>query len=109
MSLLKNIEFLRHLPKVGQIDLGDRLAPASRPGATRLVEQRGFGSNPGALRMFSYVPPGLHKGAALVVVLHGCTQTAASYDTGAGWSMLAERYGFALLMPQQVQANNPNG
>ena len=44
---------------------------------------------------------------ALVVVLHGCTQSAASYDLGAGWSTLAERYGFVLLLPEQTQANNP--
>ena len=38
---------------------------------------------------------------ALVVVLHGCGQTAAGYDLGAGWSTLAKHYGFALLMPEQ--------
>jgi len=37
----------------------------------------------------------------LVVVLHGSMQSAANYDRGAGWSTLAERYGFALLMPEQ--------
>ncbi|MDB5578790.1 MAG: esterase, depolymerase family, partial [Bradyrhizobium sp.] len=46
---------------------------------------------------------------ALIVVLHGCGQTAAGYDHGAGWSTLAERYGFAVLMPEQQRGNNPNG
>ena len=46
---------------------------------------------------------------ALVVVLHGCAQTAAGYDLGAGWSTLANRYGFALLLPEQQRSNNPNG
>jgi poly(hydroxyalkanoate) depolymerase family esterase len=41
-------------------------------------------------------------------VLHGCKQTAASYDLGAGWSTLADRYGFVLLLPQQQVSNNPN-
>jgi poly(hydroxyalkanoate) depolymerase family esterase len=41
-------------------------------------------------------------------VLHGGAQTAASYDLGAGWSTLAERYGFLLLLPQQQPANNPH-
>ena len=31
-----------------------------------------------------------------------------SYDYGAGWSTLADRYGFCLLLPQQQAANNPN-
>ncbi|WP_300452275.1 PHB depolymerase family esterase [Accumulibacter sp.] len=73
----------------------------------RLVEVSAFGSNPGELRMFHYVPDGLPDGAPLVVVLHGCTQSAASYNKGAGWSTLADRYGFALLFPQQQWNNNP--
>src|SRR2546430_173178 len=75
--------------------------------ATHLTELTGFGSNPGALRMFTYVPKKLARSPALVVVLHGCTQSAASYDLGAGWSTLAERYGFVLLFPEQTPANNP--
>ena len=51
--------------------------------------------------MFSFVPEHLPRAPALVVVLHGCGQTAAGYDLGAGWSTLAKRYGFALLMPEQ--------
>ena len=77
--------------------------------SSRLREIRGFGSNPGVLRMFTYLPAGLADQSALVVVLHGCAQTAASYDYGAGWSTLAERYGVALLLPEQQHANNPNG
>ncbi len=73
----------------------------------RLVEVTNFGANPGNLRMFTYVPPGLPKSAPLVVVLHGCTQTAASYDYGTGWSTLADRFGFAVLFPEQKRANNP--
>ena len=46
--------------------------------------------------------------SALVVVLHGCGQTAAGYDFGTGWSTLAKRYGFALLMPEQQGSNNAN-
>jgi feruloyl esterase len=76
---------------------------------TRLREIVGFGSNPGHLRMFFYRPRILAENPALVVVLHGCTQTAAGYDLGAGWSTLAERYGFAVLLPEQQRSNNPNG
>jgi len=76
---------------------------------TRLRENFGSGSNPGNLRMFVYRPPSLSDNPALVVVLHGCTQTAAGYDLGAGWSTLADRYGFVLLFPEQQRSNNPNG
>ncbi len=59
--------------------------------------------------MRAFVPPALAPGAPLVVVLHGCTQSAAGYDAAAGWSTLAAAAGFALLFPEQVKANNANG
>jgi poly(hydroxyalkanoate) depolymerase family esterase len=83
-------------------------APAGSPGLPGLVELRGFGSNPGDLRMSAHVPAVLPPEAPLVVALHGCTQTAAGYDAGAGWSRMAERHGFAVLLPEQVRGNNPN-
>src|SRR6202048_5409445 len=89
-----------------------RLRPAASEhdlATNRLREIAAFGSNPGALRMFTYHPPHVSAQSALVVVLHACTQTAASYDLGAGWSTLADRYGFALLLPEQQRSNNPNG
>ncbi len=93
--------------------LGGASAPGPAPGPggirTHLDEVHGFGTNPGNLRMFRYLPPRLAADAPLVVVLHGCTQTAAGYDLGAGWSTLAKRYGFALLLPEQQRSNNPNG
>lgn len=70
------------------------------------TEVTGFGSNPGNLRMFKYVPPGLPANAPLVVAMHGCSQNAASYDAETGWQMLAQRWQFALLLPQQQGANN---
>ena len=77
--------------------------------ANHLDEVPGFGTNPGNLRMFKHLPAGLAAKPALVVVLHGCTQTAVGYDLGAGWSTLADRFGFALLLPEQQRSNNPNG
>jgi poly(hydroxyalkanoate) depolymerase family esterase len=74
----------------------------------RLDDLTGFGSNPGALIARTYLPEGLTPGAPLVVVLHGCLQTGAGYDHGAGWSQLADELGFALLFPQQQPGNNPN-
>ena len=74
----------------------------------RLSDFDGFGSNPGNLRARIFVPDKLARPASLVVVLHGCTQDAAAYDRGSGWSVLAARHGFALLFPEQQRANNPN-
>jgi poly(hydroxyalkanoate) depolymerase family esterase len=109
VSLANNIEFLRHLPKFNEFNGLGSLSRGPRRGSSRLTETTSFGSNPGELRMFSFAPHDLPKTPALVVVLHGCTQNAAGYDVGAGWSALAERYGFALLMPEQRRSNNANG
>lgn len=83
-----------------------RPAPAGRAGALR--ECVGFGDDPGALRMFTHTPAGLAPGSPLVVVLHGCGQTAAGYAEAAGWLTLSQRCGFALLCPEQTRANNAN-
>jgi len=74
----------------------------------RLTDLDYFGSNPGALGARTYVPEDLAGSAPLVVVLHGCTQNAAGYDAGSGWSQLADRHGFALLFPEQRRSNNSN-
>ena len=77
-------------------------------GEDRLTDLPPFGSNAGTLRGRFYVPQVLHASAALVVVLHGCTQDAAAYDHGSGWSTLADELGFALLYPEQQRGNNAN-
>ena len=76
-------------------------------GSDRLADLPAFRPNPGNLRGRFYVPEGLKGPAPLVVVLHGCTQNAAVYDHGSGWSTLADRHGFILLFPEQQRANNP--
>ncbi|MBR0698749.1 PHB depolymerase family esterase [Bradyrhizobium diazoefficiens] len=106
MSLAKNIDLLRRLPRLDGLRFAELGRGADAP--SPLQEIADFGGNPGALRMFAFVPEQLQKPRALVVVLHGCGQTAAAYDLGAGWSTLAEHYGFALLMPEQQRINNGN-
>lgn len=83
-------------------------AARHEPVPTPLVELVDFGHNPGCLRGWVHVPKSAGPHAALVVVLHGCTQDAATYDRGAGWSQLAEEQGFVLLFPEQRRANNLN-
>jgi poly(hydroxyalkanoate) depolymerase family esterase len=107
LSLAEHIDFLSRLPKPGDSRI-DRSGSRSDP-ANGLVEMRGFGSNPGNLRMFACVPARLQRPRALVVVLHGCAQSAASYDLGSGWSTLAKHYGFAVMLPQQEPVNNASG
>jgi len=69
-----------------------------------------FGTNPGNLSMYVYAPPALAKDdkRPLVVVLHGCSQSAQLVSEQSGWSKLADTYGFRVLYPQQRAANNPS-
>ena len=109
MSLAQNVEFMRQFSKLSGFNgLGAYGRSASSGVPSPLAEISEFGTNPGALRMFSFVPEHLQRSPALVVVLHGCGQTAAGYDLGTGWSTLAKRYGFALLLPEQQASNNAN-
>ena len=75
-------------------------------GAATFSPVADFGANPGALKAYDYIPDGLAPNAPLVVVLHGCTQTAMAMQSG-GWDKLADQYGFAVLFPEQQTANNP--
>lgn len=92
----------RHWALLGLI----ALLLSTQAAAQSLVQVTGFGSNPGNLLMFKYVPAGLPGNAPLVVALHGCTQQANNYDAETGWVLLAERWKFALLLPEQQSGNN---
>ena len=80
-------------------------APARAAGLTPVT---GFGSNPGNLAMYEYVPAVLPGDPAVVVAMHGCTQTAGDYYANSGWPKYADRYGFVVVFPEQRTANNSN-
>ncbi|MFE2754754.1 alpha/beta hydrolase family esterase [Actinosynnema sp. NPDC059335] len=85
------------------------LVASPRPAAAAtLQEVTGFGSNPGNLQMFRYVPAGLTAGRPVVVALHGCTQNATGYGPATGWLQLADRWKFTVVVPQQKSQNNLN-
>jgi poly(hydroxyalkanoate) depolymerase family esterase len=90
---------------VGVLMLSGLLVTTPAASAAGITEVTGFGSNPGALRMFEYQPAGLTPGRPLVVALHGCTQDA-SYGTNAGWIELADKWKFGVVLAQQPSANN---
>jgi poly(hydroxyalkanoate) depolymerase family esterase len=74
--------------------------------AQSITQVTGFGSNPGALTMYKYVPSGLPANAPLLVAMHGCAQSASNYDAETGWILLADRWKFALVFPEQSTSNN---
>lgn len=63
-------------------------------------------ANPGNLTMYEYVPAAMPAGGApVVVVLHGCIQTAADY-AHAGWNELADVSKFYVVYAEQKAANH---
>ncbi len=64
-----------------------------------------FGSNPGGVIMYKYVPENVPANAPLVVSLHGCLQTAATY-ANVGWKALADKWKFYVVLPEQNISNN---
>jgi poly(hydroxyalkanoate) depolymerase family esterase len=56
-----------------------------------------------------HVPPDLDPTvpAPLVVMLHGCTQTAASFSAGSRMNSAADRHGFVVAYPEQLREDNP--
>ena len=78
-----------------------RIGALAGTDAAEPSEETAFGSNPGNLRIHSYVPAGLAPGGTLIVVLHGCKQKAATFARDAGWLALADSATLALLLPEQ--------
>jgi poly(hydroxyalkanoate) depolymerase family esterase len=111
MEWSQNFRSLRRGAKVATRIVKAKLASGATPAAVleaaggRLVEFDGFGDNPGRLQMRAYLPVGV-AGRPLVVLLHGCGQDAAVFARDSGWADLADRLQFALLLPEQADANN---
>jgi poly(hydroxyalkanoate) depolymerase family esterase len=72
-----------------------------------LTEVNNFGTNPGDLQMFKFIPSPGRSPSALVVAIHGCAQNAQDFADHSGWPELANRMGFLLVFPQQSITNNP--
>jgi len=65
-----------------------------------------FGTNPGSLNMYTYIPTGINSNAPVVIAMHGCGQTANVYAQQTGWNKLADRHKFYVVYPEQISANN---
>jgi poly(hydroxyalkanoate) depolymerase family esterase len=88
------------------------MKPAALPpdiGGIGMVDISEFGSNPGQLRMRFYVPKvAPAPGVPLIVVLHGCGQTAHEFAQDGEWLTLADRLRLPLplLLAEQTEQNN---
>lgn len=75
----------------------------------KLTQIEDFGNNPGNLKLYVYneqIEDSISK--PLVVVLHGCGQSAGNVSELTGWNKLAKLNNFTVLYPQQKFINNPS-
>jgi poly(hydroxyalkanoate) depolymerase family esterase len=78
--------------------------------ASNLPWQQFVYSGPAGSRpYFVYTPKHYQVGTAvpLIVMLHGCAQTALDFATGTQMNQLAEQYDFIVVYPQQTSLYNP--
>ncbi|MCE7798151.1 PHB depolymerase family esterase [Sphingobium sufflavum] len=127
-TLLKAARLTRKArPLSAAFALGDAIAPPGRPvrrptskPKTRKVSHSRprrpppgsfitdeFRCAHGALTYKFYTPLGSpRRRMPLVVMLHGCSQSAADFASGTGMNILADELGFLVLYPQQSHSAN---
>ncbi len=84
--------------------------------ASQFVHARGgawhefvYHGQAGSRPYFVYTPEDYRPGTPvpLLVMLHGCTQTAADFAAGTQMNELADAHKFIVVYPQQTPLNNP--
>jgi poly(hydroxyalkanoate) depolymerase family esterase len=96
-------------PDAGELAPLPALVRGGRPAeAARFVEHH---DGRRVRRIRVHVPERLDGSvpAPLVLALHGCTQTAATFASGALLDDEADRHGFVVAYPEQIRDDNPQG
>lgn len=57
------------------------------------------------MRYWLYLPHGVAQPEGLIVMLHGCHQSATQFAEGTGMNLRADKAGYAVLYPQQLTSH----
>ena len=85
------------------------LSHGDQPAGEGAWERRSHRGAAGSRAYFVHTPPALPAPAPLVVMLHGCTQTAADLARSTKMNAVADRHGFVVAYPQQSGQHNSQG
>lgn len=83
----------------------DRRSEASPPARGTIVEKR-YSGDAGTLSYRLYLPADSAPGMPVLIMLHGCTQSAEDFSTGTGMDQLADEFGVIVAYPRQTQSGN---
>lgn len=86
-----------------QLSIGEAQHPTGR------FETHAFSNDAGQRSYKVYVPSAQPEGPrAMIVMLHGCTQSADDFATGTQMNRLADKHGFLVVYPEQNPQANPS-
>lgn len=88
---------------VGAVCVAAALAFARPAAAASLVQVTNFGSNPGGMEMYVYVPNSHPANPAIVLAMHGCGGSGPQFYSSSEFASLADRYGFIVIYPSAEQ------
>lgn len=79
---------------------------AGRSPAPATFDTHTFSNRAGTLAYKLYVPASVGDAPPLLLMLHGCTQSADDFATGTRMNQLAEKHGFLVVYPEQATGAN---
>jgi poly(hydroxyalkanoate) depolymerase family esterase len=83
------------------------LAQRAHADPTHPMQSRQWSGEAGARPYRLFVPPHPVASPALLVMLHGCSQTPEDFAAGTRMNALAEESGVIVLYPEQISRANP--
>src|SRR6266700_1557830 len=87
-----------------------QVLPKARADSSGIWQQYTYNGPAGSRPYFVYTPESYQVGTAvpLIVMLHGCTQTAVDFAVSTRMNQLADQYKFIVVYPQQTSVYNQN-